>query len=214
MKQKEGELMDIIGIALPKDVGGTMELPSKFSVLDWKEYNNRRLVINEEVTDDYLSYSQLIIEWNKVDKNIPVEERVPIKILLHTYGGSLDACWSFINVIKLSKTPIHIVNMGICASAGFLIFLAGTKRYAMPGSNFLLHEGQIRMEGQTTKVLENLDDVKKTEKTIETFVLENTKIDKKNYTKNRKKEWWMKAEEALELGVADEIVQDIDILYN
>ena len=159
-------------------------------------------------------YSQLIVQWNKedYDNGIKAESRKPIKIFLYTYGGSVDAAKSFYNLMQISKTPIHIYNMGVCASAGVLIFLSGHKRYAIKGSTFLIHEGELGLGGQTTKVIENLETIKKQEKEIEEYIVSKTNIDKKMYTKNKKKEWWISTE-AKELGLVDDFIEDMEEVF-
>ena len=163
--KKEVGIGEVFSMLIPNENEDKV-LPSVEAVLQWKEIKDRRLVINEPVTACHLFYSQLIIQWNKEDQdeNIAIEDRKPIKILLNTYGGDLDACQSFYNVIQISKTPVYVYNMGVCASAGALIFLSGHKRFALKGSKFLIHEGEVGLQGQTTKVLENLEQCKKTEK--------------------------------------------------
>lgn len=210
--KKEIGLGEVFSMIIPNE-NEDKAIPSVEAVLEWKEIKDRRLVINEVVTDAFLFYSQLIIQWNKEDKdnNIAIKDRKPIKILLNTVGGDLDACQSFYNVIQISKTPVYIYNMGICASAGALIFLSGHKRYALKGSKFLIHEGEVGLQGQTTKVLENLEQCKKTEKEIEEYIISKTKIDKKLYNKNKKKEWWI-GTEAVDLGIADAFVEDLEEL--
>lgn len=210
--KKEVGIGEVFSMLIPNENEDKV-LPSVEAVLQWKEIKDRRLVINEPVTDCYLFYSQLIIQWNKEDKdeNIAVEDRKPIKILLNTYGGDLDACQSFYNVIQISKTPVYVYNMGVCASAGALIFLSGHKRFALKGSKFLIHEGEVGLQGQTTKVLENLEQCKKTEKELEDYIISKTKIDKKLYNKNKKKEWWISSE-AVDLGIADAFVEDLEEL--
>lgn len=203
-------LGEVLNLVIPNE-NEDKTLPSVEEILYWNEINDRRIVINEIVTDAFVFYSQLIMQWNKEDKNnnLKVEDRKPIKIFLNTIGGDLDACQSFYNIIQISKTPIYIYNLGICASAGALIFLSGHKRFAIKGSKFLIHEGEISLGGQTTKVIENLDQCKKTEKEIEEFIISKTKIDKKMYSKNKKREWWITTD-AVELGVADAFVEDIE----
>lgn len=207
---KNGGLGEVFSVLIPNENEDKV-LPSIEAVLQWKEIKDRRIVINEVVTDEFIFYSQLILQWNKEDKDldIAVENRKPIKILLNTVGGDLDACQSFYNIIQMSKTPVYIYNMGLCASAGALIFLSGHKRYALKGSKFLIHEGEMSLGGQTTKVLENLKEYEKTEKEIEEYVLSKTKIDKKLYNKNKKKEWWITTE-AVDLGIADYFVESLD----
>lgn len=205
---------EVFQIAIPDLENNVKTIPRVEEVLSWKEYEDRRLVINEPVTDEFMFYSQLIIQWNKEDNelNIPIENRKPIKILLYTYGGVVDAAKSFYNIMQISKTPIYVYNMGVCASAGVLIFLSGHKRFAIKGSSFLIHEGELGLTGQTTKVIENLKAFEKQEKEIEEYIISKTNIDKKMYSKNRKKEWWITTE-AQELGLIDEFVEDINQLF-
>ena len=206
-------LEEVFQIALP-DLSLEQAIPSVSEVLSWKEYQDRRIVINETVTESFMFYSQLIVQWNKedYDNGIEIEARKPIKIFLYTYGGGVDAAKSFYNMMQISKTPIHIYNMGVCASAGVLIFLSGHKRYAVKGSTFLIHEGEVGLGGQTTKVIENLENIKKQEKEIEEYILEKTQIDKKMYSKNKKKEWWISTE-AKELGLIDDFIEDIEQMF-
>ena len=205
---------EVFQIAIPDLENNVKTIPRVEEVLSWKEYEDRRLVINEPVTDEFMFYSQLIIQWNKEDNelDIPIENRKPIKILLYTYGGVVDAAKSFYNIMQISKTPIYVYNMGVCASAGVLIFLSGHKRFAIKGSSFLIHEGELGLTGQTTKVIENLKAFEKQEKEIEEYIISKTNIDKKMYSKNRKKEWWITTE-AQELGLIDEFVEDINQLF-
>ena len=168
-----------------------------------KELNSKQLCI---------CFQHLVSLSTDYENNISIENRQPIKILLYTYGGSVDAAKSFYNIMQISKTPIYVYNMGVCASAGVLIFLSGHKRYAIKGSTFLIHEGEVGLGGQTTKVIENLKVIEKQEKELEEYIISKTNIDKKMYTKNKKKEWWISTE-AKELGLIDDFVEDIEELF-
>ena len=72
----------------------------KASVLpDFTEYetyldlNERILYLDFDINDALVDYSRRIIRWNRQDRDIPVEERKPIKLLINSYGGSLDSCF-------------------------------------------------------------------------------------------------------------------------
>lgn len=161
-----------------------------------------------------IDFEKYIIEWNAEDRGIPIEDRKPILIYIYSYGGDLNATNSFIDVLKMSKTPIWTFNMGQCLSAGALIFLAGSKRFAMPKSQILIHQGSIgEVSGTTNQVIENIENIKKVEQILKEYIISNSKIDEKLYKKKQKTEWYLTATEAIELGVADEIVEDIDLLY-
>ena len=54
-------------------------------------------------------------------------ERPPIKLVINSYGGSVDDMFGLIDVILTSKTPIYTYCTGYAMSAGAMIFLAGHK---------------------------------------------------------------------------------------
>ena len=45
------------------------------------------------------------------------------------------------------------------------------------------------------------------------FILGRTKIDQKLFKKQSSKDWYIYTEEMLNLGIVDEIVNDLDILF-
>ena len=119
--------------------------PSLKLLQDYRDDKNRVINIISDVTEELLDKEAQIIRWNKEDEKngVPVEDRKPITIRLYTYGGDANACLSFIDVMKLSKTPIKMVCMGIAMSAGALIFVSAPKgsRYITKHATILFHEG-------------------------------------------------------------------------
>jgi ATP-dependent Clp protease protease subunit len=181
------------------------------TLLDY--YNNtakRMIYINQEIDDDIVSFSMMILKWNRDDKGKPVDERIPIKIFINSNGGSLNAIMNLINVIQISKTPIYTIGMGKCCSAGGLLLMAGHKRYILEDTICLIHDGSNFAYGDTAKVIDNLEFTKSTEARVKAYIIKQTKITAKLYDKNYRKDWWLFSEDMLELGIADSIITDID----
>jgi ATP-dependent Clp protease protease subunit len=114
---------------------------------------NRHLVIGE-IDEDLGNAVEVSIRfYNQMDdeENIPIEERKPILIFINSPGGSLDATFTMIDAIKMSKTPVYTINIGCAYSGGFFTFIAGHKRFAYPQSSFLFHEGAVNMGGDAGK---------------------------------------------------------------
>ena len=95
-----------LNITLPKEVEN-LQLPSPELVTYYRNLENRVLWLDTEVSDYWLEFSRNIIEWNREDKNTPVEQRKPIRLMFFSYGGSLDINNTLVDTIKLSKTPIE-----------------------------------------------------------------------------------------------------------
>ena len=144
------------------------------------------------------------------DKGKPVEERKPIRIYLMNYGGDIDAMWSFVDMMNLSKTPIYTINMGQCASAAGIIFMAGHKRIMMPNATVMIHEGSGAFSGDANKVMDHVESYKATIKKMKEFILSNTRIEAKLLNKKRNADWEIDAQFCLEYGVCDQIAETLD----
>jgi len=194
---------------------GKLNLPDP-ELLDYYErIQNREISWNAEVDDALIDFSLMIMKWNKHDKGLPVEERLPIKIFINSDGGDLSAVLNFINVIQLSKTPVYTIGMGKAYSSGTLLLLAGNKgrRYIFQDTTALLHSGSTGAMGNTDKVLDNFQFTQRQEKRVKEYVVANTNITDKLYTKNYRKDWWLMSDEIISLGVADKIITDLDEVF-
>ncbi len=152
--------------------------------------------------------SHLIRMWNTVDKDIESEKRVPIKLYIDSHGGDITAGFTIIDAIKMSKTPIYTINMGSAYSMGLCIFVAGHRRFSYPHASFLFHEGSGGMIGDAgkfknfSKFYENLLNQ------LKTFLLDNTKMTPELYKEKDRDDWWFFADEAIEYGFCDEILEE------
>ena len=177
----------------------------------YQAYNDRNLVVGEIGPELAIAIDSIIRFWNKVDEasNTPVEERKPIKLYIHSPGGYLTSAFSIIDVIKLSKTPVHTIAIGDTYSGGFFIFLAGHKRFAYPHASFLYHEGATANGGDANKFrnFAKFYDVQLEQ--LRQFVLANSDISEEEYEKHLKDDWWLTAEEAVQYRIADEILTEL-----
>lgn len=195
-------------IEIPKEIEN-LQLPSPELLSFYKDCKNRTIWIND-VDNNLIEFMKFIIQWNRDDLGKAVEDRVPIRVCVFSYGGEVDVCFSFISLIKLSKTPIYTINMGVAASAGALIFLSGKKRFAMDGSTCMIHSGGGAISGTAEQVKDATDAYNKLLDRMKDYILENTKISKNTYNRMKKNDWTIQSNEFVELGIADEIITDID----
>lgn len=175
---------------------------------DMEDLDERRLYINDIIDDEVImDIGYHILRYNRLDKGLKPEERKAITLYINTDGGLLYSANSLISLVENSITPVHTVNLGRCFSAGFLLFIAGKKRYTLDSGIFLLHEGQNGDINVTGKYFDRASFEKNVvEKKVKDYVLEKTAITPKMYDKNYRTEWYMSAEKAMEFGVCEYIV--------
>lgn len=201
--------MDDLVVAVPKTVEN-MQLPSPELVNYYRDAEERVFYIDDQIDENLLELSKEIIRFNRLDKDIPVEERKPIKIFIDTPGGDVIATWSFIRIVEISKTPVYTINMCCAYSAGADILAAGHKRFAMPGTSVLIHSGSCYYGGTQEQAASMKKFGDNLTKKVTDYFLSHTKVDPKIFKKKAPSDWYLDEEEALENGVIDKIIMDID----
>ena len=151
-----------------------------------------------------------IIQYNRDDAGIPIEERDPIKLYINSPGGDKYEGFSLIDAILVSDTPVWTYNVGMCASMGFLIYIAGKKRFTFPHSMFLHHDGTNGGWGSSNKFIDTAEFDKRYDlEVVKKHVLTHTKISEAVYEEYKRVEWYMLPKEAIELGIADAVVESM-----
>lgn len=172
-----------------------------------QDLKQRKLFITtdicQESVDDTIRH---IMQFNRDDFDIAKEERNPIILYVASSGGDVDSGFALIDAILSSETPVYVINQGYQYSMGFLIGLAGHKRFAMPHSKFLMHDGSQFVYNSGAKAQDQMEFNKKQEERIKQYVLSRTKITSEMYDAQMRKEWYMFADEAKQLGVTDFII--------
>lgn len=171
-------------------------------------YWKRHLILGVIEEDTGEAIESMIKFWNAQDDeaNIPVDQRQPILLFVDSPGGDLAATFTIIDSIALSKTPVYTINIGCAYSGGFFIYITGHKRFTYPHASFLYHEGSTEIGGDAGK-FQNFSDFYKEQLTeLKEITLKYTKISEELYNKKRRDDWWITANEAIELGVSDEIL--------
>ena len=202
-------MMNEIAVMLPQNIEN-LQLPAPELVTYYKNDNNRIFWIEDEIGDGLFEYSKQILRFNQEDKDIPVEERKPIKFFIDSPGGDLETMLAFIGLVGISKTPIWMINAGIAYSAAGLILMSGHKRFALPNSQCLIHTGAGQLGGTFDQTTEQMKNYKQMVEKMKNFIISHTNIDQKLFNKNKSKDWFITTEEQLELGIVDKIVDDLD----
>ena len=161
--------------------------------------------------------TQKIIEINNDDDHLKKVYSIynleykpdPIKIYIDSYGGGVYQCFGLLSVIERSETPIHTIVTGCAMSCGFLLLISGHKRFAHKMSTPLYHQVSTGFFGKVQDMEEKVEEAKRLQEQIEDYTKEKTKIGKKKLKKVLENtiDWYMTSEEALELGVVDEILK-------
>lgn len=202
----------VIEMLLGDDVNPNLQLPDPSLVMYYNDFANRIIWIEGEIDDMVLDVTSKIIRWNREDKELPIKQRKPIRILFNSPGGSLDVEETLVSLIKLSKTPIYGIAVGMVASAASLIYLSCHKRYALPNAYFILHRGSMsNLGGNFNEIQAAMADYKMQIEKMEEFYIEHTEYTEEEVKKNIVTDWYIRGNECIEKGIVHEWVESIDI---
>lgn len=204
--------MEIMELELPVGTGANKQLPDPYLINYYEQAENRTIWLDTELGESGVEIVKKIMRWNYEDKDMGLapEDRKPIRVVLMSPGGDIYAMLAILDAIMLSQTPVYTYVVGQAASAACVILLSGHKRYAFPHSHAMWHSGSAGMSGtmgQIQDVTKHLDVV---EDQMSKFLLDKTHITAKQLKKYKDRDWYFTADQMLEYGMVDAIVESLD----
>lgn len=175
-----------------------------------EEIAGRRLYLNSAVDSDTVdSIVYQIFRYNRLDKGIDAKDRKPIMLYINSPGGTVVDGFAVIDAIVNSITPVYTINLALSASMAFLIFIAGHKRYALPHSEFLMHDGFTASFNSAGKVKDQIEfETVQLSNITKEYVLNHTSISDEKYDEKERVEWYMLPQEAKSYGIVDYVVSE------
>jgi len=178
-----------------------------------KDLKQRKLFLNMEI--DQISVADIarhILQYNREDMDIAPTDRQPILLYVVSNGGEVDSGFELIDVIQSSKTPVYTINLGYQYSMGFLIGLAGHKRFATRNAKYLMHDGSNFIYNSGAKAQDQMEFNRKVEERVKQYILSRSNVTSEEYDSKLRVEWYLFADEAKEKGFVDCIIGvDCDI---
>ena len=180
----------------------------------YHDLEHRVYWLNDEINNYTFDLIQYIIRWNREDRKLDPSKRKPIKIIINCQGGYLSVSEAVANVIKMSKTPVVGIALSQVASGASVIYLACHKKVALPNAVFVLHKGSCNgVSGTYDEIVAFAKDYEKQMETLIGFYIDNTGYTEEEIIENIQTDWYIRIKEAMEKGLVDEVVEDIDVFF-
>ena len=135
-----------------------------------------------------------------------------IYIYINSPGGSITSQFAIFDTMRYIKPDVATVCMGLAASAGAVILAAGTKgkRYCLPNSRVMLHQPAGGIEGTSSDIQIQAKLIDEMHKDLNGYLADFTGQDIEKINQDTDRDYWMKAKEALDYGIVDEILSTRD----
>ena len=165
---------------------------------------DRIVFLGGEINDDVanLVVAQLLfLEMENPDSDI--------SLYINSPGGSVTAGMAIYDTMNYIKPDVRTVCIGMAASMGAFLMMAGAKgkRLALPNSEIMIHQPLGGASGQATDVAIRAEWLLKTKQKMTRLMADMTGQDLEKVKQDVERDYFMSAEEALKYGIIDEIYQ-------
>lgn len=134
----------------------------------------------------------------------------PINLYINSPGGVVTSGFAMYDTMRFIRAPVHTLCMGTARSMGSFLLMAGQpgERYALPNASILIHQPLGGFQGQASDMLIHAEEIRKTKQLMTRLYAEHCGRSYDEFETAMDRDRFMTAQEALEWGLLDRILQD------
>ena len=168
--------------------------------------SQRIIVLGQEV-DDHIA-NRLCAELLLLSAEDPHRD---ISLYINSPGGSVSAGLAIYDTMRLIPNDVSTLAMGLAASMGQFLLSAGTpgKRYALPHSRVLLHQGSAGIGGTAIDIEIQAENLEHTKNVMIGLIAEHTGQPAEKVELDARRDRWFTAEQAKDYGFVDQVLTDV-----
>ena len=145
-----------------------------------------------------------------LERNLMTDPPACMKMIINSPGGDVTSAFAMIDTIKGSRVPIYTYGLGQISSCGLLAFISGQKghRYITKNTAILSHQYSWGSYGKQHELMSKVKEFENTSERILEHYKKCTGLSEKKIKEYLlpSNDVWLTAKEAVNLGIADEIV--------
>src|ERR1700760_2928822 len=135
-----------------------------------------------------------------------------IHLYVNSPGGSVTAGLAIYDTMQFITCDVATYCIGQAASMGAVLLTAGTagKRHALPNARIMIHQPLAGMEGTAEEIMIHAKEFKKIKDKLNGILLKHTGHPLDKIEKDTDRDRFMSAEEALEYGLIDQVIEHME----
>lgn len=168
--------------------------------------HQRIIVLGQPVEDEIAN--RLVAELLLLSAEDPVRD---ISLYINSPGGSVSAGLAIYDTMQLIPNDVSTLAFGLAASMGQFLLTAGArgKRFALPNSRVLLHQGSAGLGGTAVDIEIQAENLEHMKNVMMRITAEHTGQPVEKVEHDALRDRWFTAEEALDYGFVDEVLSDV-----
>lgn len=168
---------------------------------------DRIVILGSAVTDEVAN--SLIAQFLFLEVDNPEKD---IHLYINSPGGSVSSGLAIYDIMQFVKCDVATYCMGMAASMGSMLLMAGTKgkRYSLPNTRIMIHQPHLGgggIGGQVTDIEIHARELVKTKEKLTKIYEQHTGVKYEKLVPMMERDNFMSPQDAKELGLIDHIVE-------
>jgi ATP-dependent Clp protease, protease subunit len=165
---------------------------------------NERIVFVGTPIDDQIA-NLIVAQLLHLESEDPDKD---ISLYINSPGGIVYAGLAIYDTMQFIKPEIQTTCLGMAMSMGSILLAAGAKgkRFALPNSKIMIHQGSAGFQGTPSDIEIQAREILNLKRRMESIIVEHTGQDEEKVRSDMDRDYYMSAEEAMEYGVIDKVI--------
>jgi len=174
----------------------------------------------QELIDEKLLSERKVFLWGMVDDDsakhvidrllyLDMQNNDEIQLYINSPGGYVTSGFAIYDTIMSLKSPVSTICTGLAASMGSILLSVGKKgrRFIQPHARVMIHQPSGGARGQASNIEIQAREIIKTKELGAQILAENCGQTFEKIMKDFNRDYWMGAEESVEYGIVDGILE-------
>ncbi|UZO82584.1 ATP-dependent Clp protease proteolytic subunit [Aquimarina sp. ERC-38] len=174
----------------------------------------------QDTIDKKMLEERTIFLWGQVDDKsakhvidrlmyLDLLSNEEIKLYINSPGGYVTSGFSMYDTITSIKSPVSTICTGLAASMGSILLSIGEKgrRFIQPHAKVMIHQPSGGARGQASNIEIQASEILKTKELSARILADNCGQDFDKVMKDFNRDYWMDAQESLDYGIVDGILE-------
>ncbi len=169
----------------------------------WSRLLKERIIfLGGPVEDDIANL--IIAQLLFLDSEDPEKE---ISLYINSPGGVITSGLAIYDTMRYVRAPVSTICTGIAMSMGAVLLAAGApgRRFALPHSRIMIHQGSGGFRGNTPDVFIQVKEMEQLVRTTQEILAAHTGQSMEKVVKDTDRDLFLSPEQAVEYGIIDEV---------
>jgi ATP-dependent Clp protease, protease subunit len=167
-----------------------------------------RIIFLGDAIEDHVA-NLIIAQLLFLDAEDPERD---ISLYINSPGGVVTSGLAIYDTMQYLRAPVSTICIGMAASMASVLLAAGAKgkRYALPNSRIMIHQGSAGFRGNTPDVFIQVKELEELNKRLNKILADHTGQTEEKVIKDTDRDYFMSAEQARAYGIIDEVYAERD----